>query len=68
MNAKEGRMRVAKLGLAAALVLGAVLLTASTASAQGVHYYKGPHAVPSEYGGFCQITVQHFHTYKQVGS
>jgi hypothetical protein len=64
MLAKEGRMRVAKLGLAAAIVLGAVLLMASTASAQGVFYYKGPHAVPSEHGGFCHISVRHFHTYK----
>jgi hypothetical protein len=62
--AKEGRMRVAKLGLAAALVLGAALLWSRPALADAVFYYKGPHSVPSEYGGFCNISIRHFHTYK----
>ncbi|HEY3352830.1 MAG TPA: hypothetical protein VGQ83_06250 [Polyangia bacterium] len=57
-------MRVPRSGLLAVLVLGAALLTANPAKADDFFYYRGPHAVPSTYGGFCNISVRHFHSYK----
>jgi hypothetical protein len=57
-------MRISRVGLVAGLFLAAVLLSARPADAQAVFYYRGVHAVPSTYGGFCHIGVRHFHTYK----
>jgi hypothetical protein len=57
-------MKISRVGLVAGLLLAALLLSARPASADAVFYYRGPHAVPTAYGGFCHIGVRHFHTYK----